>query len=673
MAASASAMAAVSSAAASPVLSQALPQKPPEAHPLLSLLPRCRGMEELRAVHGGFIKSGGLRDHGARFSLGKLVEFCALSPAGDLSYAVLLLESAGPEPDQFLWNTVIRGYSLNGSPAEAISFFARMLRAGALPNSHTFPSLLKACAAMAAAGQGRQAHAQALKLGLAGDAFVHTSLINMYARSGELRDARRVFDAGCLRDAVSFTAMIKGCLLWGELATARQLFDRMPNKDVVAWNAMISGFARSGHPEEALQVFREMMVEAKVEPNESTMVSALSACAQSGSAEVGTWIHRWTADRGMRSSLRLTNALIDMYSKCGNLALARDLFDGSPDRNRLSWNVMIGGYSRTGCYREALALFRQMQLSNEEPNDVTFLSVLPACAHLGALDIGRWIHSYVQRRMGESGAVDGGLRCATTAALFTSLIDMYAKCGSIEFAEQVFDDASSHRSLSCWNALIAGLALHGRAEEALGYFGRMIEEGFRPDDITFVGVLSACCHAGLVETGQFYFDSMIKDYRISPKVQHYGCMVGLLGRAGLLEEAWSLIGEMDVEPDGAIWSSLLGACCVRGHVELAESAASRLIELEPDDASVYVLLSNAYASAGRWDDALRARAFIDHRSLKRAPGSSSIEVGNVVHEFIVGDKLHAESREIYRMLEILAKGLRLAGHFTHPSPTDERT
>ncbi|CAA6666373.1 unnamed protein product [Spirodela intermedia] len=663
-------MAAVSSAATSPFLSQALPQKPAEAHPLLSLLPRCRGVEDLRAVHAGVIKSGALRDHGACFSLGKLVEFCALSPVGDLSYAVLLLESAGPEPHQFLWNTIIRGYSLSRSPAEAVSFYVRMLLAGALPNSHTFPSLFKACAAMAAAWQGRQAHAQALKLGLAGDAFVHTSLINMYARSGELLDARRVFDAGCLRDAVSFTALIKGYLLWGELASARQMFDRMPKKDVIAWNAIIAGFSQSGHPEEALRRFREMM-EAKVEPNESTMLSVLSACAQSGSAEVGTWIHRWTADRGMRSSLRLTNALIDMYSKCGDLVLARELFDGTPSRDRISWNVMIGGYSRTSCYREALALFRQMQLS-EEPNEVTFLNVLPACAHLGALDIGKWIHSYIKRRMAESGAMDDGLRDATTAALFTSLIDMYAKCGSIEAAQQVFDGLS-YRSLSCWNALIAGLALHGRAEEALRYFERMIGEGFRPDDITFVGVLSACCHAGLVEMGRFYFDSMIKDYSISPKVHHYGCMVGILGRAGLLEEAWSLIGEMEVEPDGAIWSSLLGACCVRGHVELAESAASRLIELEPDNASVYVLLSNAYASAGRWDDALRARAIINDRSLKRAPGSSSIEVGNVVHEFIVGDKSHAESREIYQMLEILAKSLSLAWHFTRPSLVNEQT
>ncbi|XP_077210027.1 tetratricopeptide repeat (TPR)-like superfamily protein [Tasmannia lanceolata] len=622
------------------------PYKSLKYHPSLSLLSKCKGIENLKQIHAQIIKTG---LHTTQFALSKLIEFCSVSPSGDLSYALLIFASI-EEPNQFIWNTLIRGYSRSPSPILALSFFTQMLLAGVEPNSYTFPFLLKSCSKLPAIHEGKQIHAHVLKLDLDSDAFVHTSLINMYARNGELTDAHRVFDQSSLRDAVSFTAIVTGYASWGYLDEARQLFDEMPVRDVVSWNAMISGYAQRGLFKESLDFFREML-RVKIEPNESTLVSVLSACAQSNSIELGNWVYSWIENHGLSSNLRLVNALIDMYSKCGELKTARSLFDGIPQRDQVSWNVMIGGYTHLGHYKETLTLFRKMLLSAEEPNAVTFLSVLPACAYLGALDLGKWIHTYIDKNISDS----------TNVSLYTSLIDMYAKCGSIESAQQVFN-ALKVKNVSSWNAMISGLAMHGHANEAIGLFSRMADEALEPDDITFVGILSACSHGGLVEAGYQYFNSMIQDYNISPKLQHYGCMIDLLGRAGLFDEAEALINKMEMKPDGAIWGSLLGACRVHGNVELAGFVANHLFELEPENPGVYALLSNIYAGAGRWEDVARIRTRLNDKRMKKEPGCSSIEVDSVVHEFLVGDRAHPQSSKIYKMLDEIDKLLELDGH-----------
>lgn len=472
----------------------------------------------------------------------------------------------------------------------------------------------------------------------------------MYVRCGDLDDARRVFDKSPLRDVVSFTALVAGYASRGYLNDARRLFDEILVRDVVSWNAMISGYAQSGRFKEALDFFQEML-NAKVEPNESTMVSVLSACAHLGCIEMGNWVRSWIEDHGFSSNLRLVNALIDMYAKCRDMETARALFDGIPWKDQISWNVMIGGCTHLCYYKEALALFRKMQLSNLEPNEVTFLNVLPACAYLGALDLGKWIHAYIDRNMSNT----------TNTSLYSCLIGMYAKCGSIKSAQQVFE-AMEVKSLASWNAMISGLASHGNADKALALFTKMVDEGFEPDDITFIGILSACSHAGLVEAGRQHFNSMIRDYKISPKLHHYGCMIDLLSRAGLFDEAKALMEKMEMKPDGAIWGSLLGACRVHGNVELAELVAGHLLELEPENPGVYALLSNIYAGAGRWDDVARIRTRLNDKGMKKLPGCSSIEVDSIVHEFLVGDKAHPQSNEIYEMLYEMDKLLELAGH-----------
>ncbi|XP_027330759.1 pentatricopeptide repeat-containing protein At1g08070, chloroplastic [Abrus precatorius] len=621
------------------------PYKLLQQHPYLYLLAKCNNINTLKQIHSLFVKTG---LHNTVFAQSKLIEFCAVSPSGDLSYALSLFHSLH-QPNHFVWNTLIRGHSFTLSPISSFQLYVGMLHSGVQPNSHTFPFLFKSCAKARATHEGKQLHAHVLKLALHSHPHVHSSIIHMYSSVGELTCARLVFDKSTLRDAVSFTALVTGYVSEGYVDDARRLFDKIPAKDVVSWNAMIAGYVQSGRFEEALGCFT-LMQEANVSPNQSTMVSVLSACGHLGSLELGNWVGSWIRDNGLGSDLHLTNALIDMYSKCGKIDTAREFFDGIQIKDVISWNTMIGGYSYLNFYGEALALFELMLRSNVTPNDVTFLAILPACACLGALDLGKWVHAYI----------DKNLKRTNNISLWTSLIDMYAKCGCIDVAEQVF--RSMHcRSLASWNAMISGLAMNGHAERALGFFSEMVNEGFQPDDITFVGVLSACTQAGLVDLGHQHFSSMIQDYRISPKLQHYGCMIDLLGRAGKFEEAKIMMRNMEMEPDGAIWGSLLNACRVHGQVEWGEYVAERLFQLEPENPGAYVLLSNIYAGAGKWDDVARIRTRLNDKGMKKVPGCTSIELDGVVHEFLVGDKFHPQSEKIYRMLDEVDKLLEESG------------
>ncbi|KAK1399989.1 Pentatricopeptide repeat-containing protein [Heracleum sosnowskyi] len=622
------------------------PYKLLQSHPSLKLLSKCNNMESFKQVHSQIIKNG---LHNTQYVLSKLVEFCAIRPFADFSYALLIFDTI-EEPNLIIWNTIIRGYSMSNSPVLAVEFYVTMLLSGVEPNHYTFPFLLKSCTKMLAIYEGKQVHGHVLKFGFNCDVYVHTSLINFYAQIGELGYARLVFDTSSHRDAVSFTALITGYTSRGFMDDARKLFDKIPVRDVVCWNSIIAGYAKRGQFEEALAFFQKM-VEANVTPDESTMVTALSVCAQLGSLEMGNWIRSWIEEHGFGSNVRLLNALVDMYSKCGELKTARSLFESIHNKDSVSWNVMIGGYTHMSCYKEALNTFRQMQKTSHEPNDVTFLNVLPACAHLGALHIGRWIHSYIDRNTQKF----------TNASLWTSLIDMYAKCGDIEAAQEVFNGMKP-KTLTSWNAIISGKAMHGNAHGALELFTEMVSEGFKPDDITFVGVLSACNHAGLVDLGRQLFSSMIQYYSISPKLQHFGCIIDLLGRAGLFDEAEDLIRSMEMKPDGVIWASLLSSCRLHNNIELGEYVTEQLLKLEPGNHGAHVLLSNIYAGAGKWDDVARIRTKLNDMGITKVPGCTSIEVDSVVHEFVVSDRSHPRSREINEMLEETERLLALEGH-----------
>ncbi|XP_042421079.1 putative pentatricopeptide repeat-containing protein At5g40405 [Zingiber officinale] len=344
------------------------------------------------------------------------------------------------------------------------------------------------------------------------------------------------------------------------------------------------------------------------------------------------------------------NSMLTGYLRAGDLDSAWSLFDGMSETNVVTWSAMISGCLQGGRSKEALALFSRMQAEGPEPNDMTLVSVLAACAHLGALEQGKWIHSYLR---------SNGIKISVF--LGTALIDMYAKCGQVQLALNLFDEMPE-KNLLTWTTMIKGLAMHGNGVEALQLFSVMGASGFVPDDVAFIGALCACTHAGLVDQGREIFDSMRKDYGIEPKLEHYGCMVDLLARNGLLEEAQGLIKSMPMEPDALVWGALMAGCKLHRNVELAEHSVKHLIKLEPDSSGVYVLLANIYASSGRHDKAREVRCMMRTKRLQKTPGCSLVEIGGRIHQFLVGDIAHPLIKDILSKWEEIESLIKLEGY-----------
>ncbi|KAI3453869.1 hypothetical protein Pfo_010532 [Paulownia fortunei] len=423
--------------------------------------------------------------------------------------------------------------------------------------------------------------------------------------------------------------------------------------------------------DEALRLFDEMCASG-VEPNEVTMAAVFSACAQKGDLRFGERMGEFAETRGVRFSMSMMNSMLDMHVKCGALEkareifekmevkdifswtsminghakneeveLARKLFDEMPERNVVSWNAMIGGYSQNNRPKEALKLFHEME-RGLDPMESTLVSVLSACAQSGYMDIGQRIRDYYVEQK----------RIPLTVILGNAFIDMHAKCGNIDAAGEIFDEMMK-KDLVSYNSMIVAYASHGHADKALSLFEHIREVGLKHDDITFVGVLSACAHGGLVKKGWGYFRDM-ELFGLTPTIEHYACLIDFLGRVGLLEEAYELIRSMPMEPDEAIWGSLLNGCKMHANVELGKLAAEKLIILDPKDSGTYVLLASLCANKRKWGDVRMARSMMRDKGIKKTRGSSSIEVEGVFHDFLVADESHPESEAIYKVLgEIL--------------------
>ncbi|XP_031260446.1 pentatricopeptide repeat-containing protein At1g05750, chloroplastic-like [Pistacia vera] len=425
-----------------------------------------------------------------------------------------------------------------------------------------------------------------------------------------------------------------------------------------------------------------------VSPNHITFVSLLSGCADfpSESSSFGFLIHGLVCKLGLdKNNVKVGTALVQMYAKFGRMDLANMVFDGMGMRNSFSWNTMIDGYMKNGdieravklfdempvrdtvswtalvnglvkrgYVEEALECFREMQMSGVELDYVAIIAVLAACADIGTLGLGLWVHCFFLKQDFKD-----------NVRVSNSLIDVYSRCGCIEFARQVFQGMQK-RTLVSWNSIIVGLAVNGFAEETLEHFNLMQEEGFKPDAVSFTGALTACSHAGLIDNGLQYFDIMQKAYRISPGIEHYGCLVDLYSRAGRLEDALNVIENMPMKPNEVVFGSLLAACRSRGDVMLAERLMKYLVDLDPGVDSNYVLLANMYAAIGRWDGASKIRRTMKGLGIQKKPGISSIEIGSSIHEFVAGDKSHKETEHIYAMLDLLSFDLRLYGYVPEP-------
>ncbi|OEL23977.1 Pentatricopeptide repeat-containing protein [Dichanthelium oligosanthes] len=477
------------------------------------------------------------------------------------------------------------------------------------------------------------------------------------------------------------TQIVHLCNAHGRAAHAARVFAQVPDPNLHLHNAMIKAYTQNHLHHDAVEVYVRML---KCRPlpwsggfsggDRFTYPFLLKACGGLAAVELGGQVHAHVVRSGCEAHAIVQNSLIEMYTRCGDLLLARKVFDGMQEKDVVSWNTLISAHARLGKMRKARALFdsmldktvvswtalvsgytavgdfagavevfRLMQMEGFKPDDVSIIAVLPACAQLGALELGRWIYAYCNKH--------GMLR---KTYICNALMEMYAKCGCIHQALQLFHGMPEKDVIS-WSTAIGGLAAHGRAREAVRLFESMDREGrVRPNGVTFVGLLSACSHAGLLDEGLRYFDRMKDIYGVEPGVEHYGCLVDLLGRSGRIQRALDTIRGMLVPADAKIWGSLLSACRSHGNVETAVVAAERLVELEPGDVGNLVMLANVYAAAGRWGDVASTRKEIRSRSTRKTPGCSMIEVDNVVQEFVAGEDLGPELGGLAALLDILA-------------------
>lgn len=516
------------------------------------------------------------------------------------------------------WTAMITGYSQNGDELRAIECFRDMRAEGIECNQYTFPSVLTACAAVSARGFGAQVHGCIVRGGFGTNVFVESALVDMYIKCGDLNSARNALET-------------------------------MEADDVVSWNSMIVGCVRQGLKEEAFLFFRKMH-QKNMKIDDFTYPSVLNSCASTNDVKNAKSVHSLIVKTGFEVYKLVSNALVNMYAKQNDLASAFEVFNSITDKDVISWTSLVTGYAHNGSPEEALKLFREMRIAGIDPDQVVISSILSSCAELTTLEFGQQVHAnFIKSGFGSSLSVDN------------SLVAMYAKCGCIEDANIVFDSMQMRNVIS-WTALIVGYAQNGRAKHSLLFYDRMIASDTKPDFITFIGLLFACSHAGLVEHARQYFESMKNNYGIMPGPDHYACMIDLLGRSGKMREAEELLDEMDVEPDATVWKALLAACRVHGIVELAERAAKALFELEPQDAVAYVMLSNIYSSAGRWEDAARIRRMMKMKGVCKEPGRSWIEMNSKVHTFMSEDRSHPNIDEIYSKIDEVMVLIKEAGY-----------
>ncbi|KAH7666598.1 Tetratricopeptide-like helical domain-containing protein [Dioscorea alata] len=380
-----------------------------------------------------------------------------------------------------------------------------------------------------------------------------------------------------------------------------------------------------------------MMLQGSI-PNNYTFPLVLNACNATEAIEEGKQFHAHLIKQGLSGdkNIRSWNAMISGYARNGMVDDSKKLFDDMPQRGGFSWSAIINGYVQCGCFTDALLMFRRMLKEGVVIDKFVLSSALTACANVCALEQGRWIHAYIDRNFKQLDPVLG-----------TSFVDMYAKCGHLDFASEVFKKIQQHKQVFTWNAMISGFAIHGQAKEALKFFAIMQKENIKPNAITFIAILNACAHTGLVDEGYNHINSMEKDFGIAPTTEHYGCMVDLLGRAGLLEEAESIINSMPMKPNAAVWGALLGGCRIHGNAKLGERVAKILLELEPENSGRYAVLLNIYAKVHRWDDVSKLRKLMKCRGIKTIPG------------FIAGDHRHPKAKEIHTKLKEVLKRLKM--------------
>ncbi|KAK9277878.1 hypothetical protein L1049_027435 [Liquidambar formosana] len=546
-----------------------------------SLLQKCKNKGQLLQIHAHMITTGLI--HNPPIASKLVASFASIPIPRTTSIARSIADRADGL-DTYTWNTIIRGYLDGKEPMETILVYSHVRRKGLEVDTYTLLYVVKACGLMRGILEGEGIHGLISKLGFVSQVIIRTALLQMYA-------------------------------LFDKLHSVQQLFEETPQRDFVMWNALISTYAQRNCPYKVLGVSHDM-VSNGVRLNGVAAVSIVSACSSLGTLRVGKAVHSYVMKKLVDLDVYVYNALIDMYSKCGSLLNAHHVFQIMPVRNVVSWTSMINGYSDHNSPNEALALFKEMESDNIRPDEITMLGVVSMCSKLGSFELGEWIDYFVEK----NGFVKRSVPIAN------ALIDMHSKCGNIKKACQIFD-GMLEKTLVSWTTMIQGLAMHGHGVPALVRFTQMQIEGLKPDNIVFLSILSACSHAGLVDEGRKCFYSMIKDYHMEPWMEHYGCMVDLLCRAGLVNEAFEFVENMPIKPDMIVWRMLVGACQSQGNISLATQVMNHLGQLGPKNSEDYLLLSNLYAAMAEWDNVKEVRKEMRDRGVsKQDPASSLIEI-----------------------------------------------
>uniref|UniRef100_A0ACD5UQD6 Uncharacterized protein n=3 Tax=Avena sativa TaxID=4498 RepID=A0ACD5UQD6_AVESA len=536
--------------------------------PVATLLGRCRTARCLAQLHTRIVRLG-LHNYQAL-----LARFAAACDAlASPSVAESLLSALPPHAVPLsLRNTVLASLSRH-SPLQAALAQFNLIRHNACPDAFSFPSLLRACARVPCITTGSALHAAAIRLGLDTDLFVRTALIQFYGRCSAAGAARALFESMIIPSEVSWTAIITAYVDCGDVLSARKLFDRIPHRNVVHWNAMVHGYVKCGDLESARRLFEEMP--------ERTAAAHTS--------------------------------LIGGYAKAGNMQGARLLFDKLQDQDVFVWSAMISGYAQNGYPREALRIFKEFREKDICPDELVIVALMTACSQLGNIMLAKWIEGYIM-----SYSID-----MKNAHVLAGLVNMNAKCGNMERATVLFESMPV-RDVFSYCSMMQGHCLHGSANKAVELFSRMLLEGLSPDNAVFTVVLTACNHAGLVEEGKKYFGMMKNEYLIVPCGDHYACLVSLLGRFGMLRDAYELIKSMPGKPHPGSWGALLGGCILHGDIELGKIAAQKLFKIEPDNAGNYVSLSNIYANTDRWVDVSEVRAEMTGKGITKIAGRTLV-------------------------------------------------
>ncbi|CAA7040055.1 unnamed protein product [Microthlaspi erraticum] len=614
------------------------------ANAVLNGLSLCKTLSQIKQLHAHILRT--VFDNRLNTFLFSL---SSSSSSISLTYALSVFSSIPSPPESVVFNPLLRNLSRSGEFRATILFYQRIRHVGCRLDQFSFPPILKSASKVSALFQGMELHGVALKIATLSDPFVETGVMDMYASCGRIIDARKVFD-------------------------------EMSQRDVVTWNTMIERYCRFGLVDEAFKLFEEMK-DSNVMPDEMILCNIVSACGRTGNTRYNRAIYEFLKENDVRLDTHLLTSLVTMYAgagcmdmamefytkmsvrslfvstamvsrfaKAGRLEEARDVFDQMEKKDLVCWTTMISGYAESDRPQEALRVFEEMLRSGVKPDEIAMCSVVSACANLGALDKAKWIHDYIGLNGLES-----------SLAMSNALINMYAKCGGLDAARDVFEKMETKNVVS-WSSMINAFSIHGEANEALTLFARMKQENVEPNEVTFVGVLYGCSHGGLVEEGKKMFASMTDEYNITPKLEHYGCMVDLFGRANRLREALEVIESMPMEPNVVIWGSLMSACRVNGELELGEVAAKHILELEPDHDGALVLMSNIYAREQRWDDVRKIRLVMEEKNVFKEKGLSRIDLNGKSHEFLIGDKRHEQSDDIYAKLEEVVSKLKLVGY-----------